>query len=189
MASTYHDEIGSSEAGSFRYWFICKCNFGYGQSCNALITSKAWQRKYAPGSKRNGWKCTICSGNYSTNWGCLVEVVEVLPDGSRVLSYMVADIPDPTFLDIKAKEIEETVAKRARTADEVFDSIPTFAPTASSLVGVVDEETGQYKILDEAVFKTLPKWTWADILTLGMKMAEGKAMADALDEMHGIESV
>ena len=46
-------------------------------------------------------------------------------------------------------------------------------------MGVVDEQKGQYRILDEAFYKTLPLWRWADIFTLGLKMAQGMTMGEA----------
>jgi hypothetical protein len=38
MASTYHDEFASSHAGSFRYWFVCKCNHS-GWRCQCFKTT------------------------------------------------------------------------------------------------------------------------------------------------------
>jgi hypothetical protein len=139
-----------------------------------------WTRKHKVGSRRNGWKCTVCDGNYTQKWGVLIEIKEKTDNSQEKLWYMTADIPTEEVLDVKAREIELTYAKHAKTAEEVFDSIPSFAPAVSTLVGVIDEEKGQYKILDEAYFNTLPKWEWNDVLTLGMKLAEGLDFANAL---------
>ena len=183
MASTYHDELvgGGRHGGSFRYWFICQCNFGYGQACDTLTTSKLWGRKYQdPGASRNKWKCTACGGVYQTKWGVLIEIT----DKKGEISYMKAGIPRESVLDIKAREIE-VAAKKARleTHHEIYDAIPTFAPRTTCLVGVKDEAKGHFSILDKAFFNTLPVWEWADVLTLGMTMAQGLEMADALKKM------
>jgi hypothetical protein len=192
-ASTYHDEIQSNHNGSFRYWFICLCNFGYGEVCGTLILSKKWGRKFQdPGASKNKWKCTVCNGNYSSNWGVIIEISEQTPEGP-LLHYMKAPIPTESYLDIKAKEIQETVAKNAATSRAVYNSIPMFAPAVSSLIGVINEEKGQYKFLDKNAYKTLPLWSWNDILTLGLSMAEGKSLALSMakldDIRNGIEEV
>ncbi len=108
---------------------------------------------------------------------------------------MVAKVPDENTLDIKAAEIEAK-AKKAKTDgtfQQIYDSIPSFAPAASTLVGVVDEEKGQFKILDRAFFLSRPEWQWHDVLSLGMKMAEGLNMIQACealaDEKMGVHTV
>ena len=180
MASTYHDELASSHAGSFRYWFICKA--GGQWPCVTLILSKMRGRKFQdPGASRSKCKCTYCGANFMTRWGVMIEI----RDAEGKVYYMVADTPDENTLDIKAAEIEAK-AKKARltTAKEIYDAIPTFAPMASSLVRVRDEEKGQYEVIDKKAFDTLPKWEWRDRLTLGMTMAEGLSMIDACERVH-----
>ena len=186
-AATYHDELSSHHSGAFRYWFICLCNHS-GWICGSMLLSKMWKRKYEIGtarSKKNSWKCTVCDGNYSTWWGVVVEVSEQTAEGV-VLHYMRADPPPDTVLDIKAREIQETVAKRARTAQEVYDCIPSFAPHISSLVTVVNEQLGQYKFIDIREHAKLPKWEWMDILTLGLSMAEGQSMAESMAKLQNV---
>ena len=65
------------------------------------------------------------------------------------------------------------------TAQEVYNLIPSFAPHTGSFIQVANEELGQCKIVDKAFFDALPKWEWADIFTLAMKMAEGMSIEDA----------
>ncbi len=92
-------------------------------------------------------------------------------------------------LDIKAREIK-LKAKKARleSSKEIYDSIPTFAPRASTLVQVKDEEKGQYTIIDKPFFDSLPQWRWADVLTLGLTMAEGLSIAAALQKMDDVQN-
>ena len=71
MASTYHDELAGGANGSFRYWFICKAG-GKQWPCNTAVVSEMWGRKHAPGVPKNKWKCTVCSANFLTKFGCLV---------------------------------------------------------------------------------------------------------------------
>ena len=134
----------------------------------------------------------MCNGNYSTNWGVIIEISEQTPEG-LLLHYMKAPIPSESYLDIKAKEIQETVAKHAANSRAVYDSIPMFAPAVSSLIGVINEEKGQYKFLDKNAYKTIPLWSWNDILTLGLSMAEGKSLALSMakldDIRNGVEEV
>jgi hypothetical protein len=179
VASTYHDELTSSDSSTFRYWFICKA--GGQWPCNSLILSKKWGRKFEdPSASKNKYRCTVCGANYKTIWGVLIEVTETDQYGRpTALYYMTAEPPNEDVLDVKAAQIEATLAKRARTAREVYDAIPSFAPSVSSVVSVVDEQAGQYKVIDDAFLKTLPVWRWADIFTLGMSMAEGQTFAQA----------
>ncbi len=82
--------------------------------------------------------------------GALIEI----RDADGQLSYMVAEVPDETTLDIKAAEIEAKAekAKLGATAKQVYDSIPMFARSASTLIGLRDESLGQYQILDKEFF-------------------------------------
>ena len=113
-----------------------------------------------------------------------MEVHERTGANAGKCSYMVADVPDEDVLDAKALQIEAMAkASGAKTAQEIYDLIPSFAPHTGSFIQVADEAKGQYKIVDKQFFDSLPRWEWADIFTLAMKMAEGMTLEDAAASM------
>ena len=104
----------------------------------------------------------VCNANYKTSFGCLIEL-KIGPD----LYYMRSKVPDEDTLDIKARELEEMFKCTDLTAQKLFDSIPVFEPTTTSMVEPLNVEKGQFRITDINFYRELPMWDWTEILTLG----------------------
>ena len=86
-----------------------------------------------------------------------MEIHERTGPNAGKCSYMVASVPDEDVLDAKALEIGAMAkARGAQTAQGVYDLIPSFSPHTGEVIQCVNEELGQYKIVDQAFFNSLP---------------------------------
>ena len=156
--ATSHDEYVSSEKRYLRYWFVCMAG-GSGWECMTAILSKKWKRKFQdPSTPKNKYKCCVCTANYKTVWGVIIEYSI---DGK--LYYFRAPIPDEDTLDIKALDIERKV-KDNSSAIDIYNSLPMIPPTTTSLVRPIDVEQGTYKLPPRAEYKEIPLWSWPDVL-------------------------
>ncbi len=104
-----------------------------------------------------------------------------------MLRYVKAPIPDSHYLDTEAKEIQETVAWRARTSQELYDADPMFVPQHSFIVGVLNETPGQRKLRGQSLCNALPTWGWSDISTMGLSMAEGLSVSESMAKLEDVK--
>ena len=73
-------------------------------------------------------------------------------------------VPKEDILDIKALDIERQTKQTCRTATEIYESIPTIAPTITSMVTPVDEDLGQYKVVPMEEYAKILFWDWFNLI-------------------------
>ena len=84
--------------------------------------------------------CFYCKARYRTAWGTLVEIFR---DG--VACYCLAGLPSPHMKDLKGLLVEQSF-KHVKSAEGLYDSIPSIEPLAMDAFEPIPGRPGMWKL-------------------------------------------
>ena len=160
MASTYADDFISKAGNWMRLYYVCLANQGYGKLCLKVLPNKTWEPKSGSWLNPKGYYC-ICESSYKSTWGCVAEIRAPGIDG---IFYARTPIPDEHIMDVRAMYHEDTL--KPTSPQDLYDRVPTAAPTATALLLPIAGHTGSFQIESQAAFDAMPNFEWHQIFNM-----------------------
>jgi hypothetical protein len=170
----YSDEFCSTYTAdgklvsALRAFYICLAG-GSQWPCASLILSKHWARKFEDiGASKQKWRCTVCSANYKTRFGQLVELIT-----RSGTFYFLADIPRD-WDDVRAMWVE-SCNPNAQSPDQLWAAIKDIHPQKSQILRPATaadmhsggDPYGVYKILALPELQACPRFSWDQLVHFG----------------------
>ena len=147
-------------------YYIC-----LGQNCDQshclmLIPSKDWNTNGAEPVDCKRWYCnsTLHWKRYMASWGQVV-IVHRWVNGQWWRYYMRAKVPDWNIEDIRAMDIEERIASKYDTPEDVYNKLDRVVPTLDDLVVPAPHsmKKDSVRICSYEALQAMPWFAWDTI--------------------------
>ena len=143
-------------------FYVCAAKWGW-EDCLAVTPSKLWKFRGESQVDATKWDCVWCPARYKGGMGQVVIITRCNRAGVLERFYMKAPCPDWNIEDIRAMNLEQTVATEGETPESLLDKIETLHPVEDDYI--VARGTG-HKFIDRATWNSLPEFDWYQIFNM-----------------------
>jgi ribosomal protein L20 len=160
-------------------WYICQALTGpwdyelnKPSRCLRITESKLWDRLHKDAlAKGQRYYCS-CYAKYNATWGQIVETTNYNLLTQKVeKTYMRSDVPSWDCEDIRAMDLEDTLAPEA-TAHDLFAMVQSCKPALCDVI--VEDAQGHHKIVGGEVYDSLGKFEWKTLHQMTQKGKKSK---------------
>ncbi len=159
--------------GGVNSWYICRALTGpwdflanKATPCFRITESKKWDTKFDdPLATGQRWYCS-CGAKFAAKWGQVVETSTLDLSTLKVMkTYMKSDMPDWDAQDVRAMEMEESMAPRSAKA--LYEMVKAVKPALCEFI--VKDSEGHHKLDGQEIFDALPVFLWKQLHNMTRK--------------------
>jgi hypothetical protein len=176
MASSYSDawtvirDSAGKVTGGVNSWYVCQAKTGpwdyvkdKATPCYRITESKKWDTLHDDPLKKGQRYYCSCSAKFNANWGQIVETSSLnLATMVVEKSYMKSDVPSWDAEDIRAMELEESIAPRG--ARELYDKVKEIKVALCAFI--VKDPEGHHRLDGKEIYDSLPEFKWKQLYNM-----------------------